>query len=391
MSLSSFKAIEKLEQEHYLQVFARYPIFIERGEGCYVWDIAGKKYLDFIGALATCSIGHGNRAVVHAITEQAQKLIGASNLYYTQPQLLLAKKLAELSGLQKCFLSNSGSEANETAIKIARKYTKKSEIICAVHGFHGRTMGALSATWKAKFKDPFKPLLDTFIFVEHGNAAAIEKAITSKTAAVMLEPIQGESGVLVPQQGYLKKVRALCDTHHLLLMLDEVQTGVGRTGKFFAYEHEKILPDITTLAKGIANGVPLGITLVSEKVAACMEKGDHGCTFGGNNLSCAAALATIEYIEKHNLIQNAEKTGAYFLTELRKLKHKEIKEVRGKGFMIAIEFSRNCKDIAMKCHHEGLLCAQTSDVNLRFLPPLIATKKEVDEACSMLKRVLSIS
>ncbi len=392
----NYTELEQLEKQYHLQVFGRYPVAIEQGKGCYVWDFAGKKYIDMIGAIATCSVGHGNKVVVKAITEQAKKIITATNLYYTEPQLVLAKKLAELSGLQKSFFTNSGSEANETAIKIAIKYTKKHEFICAVNCFHGRTLGALSATWKPKFKKPFEPLLDKFVFVEYNNADAVEKAVTENTAAVMIEPIQGEGGVIVPNADYLKKLREICDRKNLLLIVDEVQAGTGKTGKFFAYQHSEILPDIVTIAKGIANGVPLGATIVSEKVASCMEKGDHGCTFGGNPLACSAGIATIRYIEENKLMQNAAEVGKYFLDELNKLRalnknnEKYIKEVRGIGLMVSIEVSEEaaakCKEIVLKLHENGLLCAQTSDVNIRFLPALILTKKDADKAVKIIKK-----
>ncbi|HIH42508.1 TPA: aspartate aminotransferase family protein [Candidatus Woesearchaeota archaeon] len=383
-----FNELEQSEKQYHLQVFGRYPVAIEHGKGCYVWDFAGKKYIDMIGAIATCSVGHGNKEVVKAITEQAKKVITTTNLYYTEPQLLLAKKLAEISGLQKSFFTNSGSEANETAIKIAIKYTKKHEFICAINCFHGRTLGALSATWKPKFKKPFEPLLEKFIFVEYNNADAVENAITENTAAVMIEPIQGEGGVIVPDAGYLKKLREICDRRNILMIVDEVQSGTGKTGKFFAYQHSGILPDIVTVAKGIANGVPLGATIVSEKVAACMEKGDHGCTFGGNPLACSSALATIKYIEDNNLMHNASEVGKYLLKVLAAIKHRYIKEVRGLGLMLSIEVTDKCKEIVLKLHEFGLLCAQTSDVNIRFLPALILTKKDADKAVKIIKKVL---
>ena len=338
--------------------------------------------------MATCSIGHGNKKVAEAVCNQAKKLLNVTNLYYTEPQVILAKKLVNLSGLGKCFFCNSGAEANEAAIKLARKHTGKTDIVSTKHAFHGRTFGALSATWKEKFRKKFEPTLPGFTFVDYNNVGATENAITEKTAAVIVEPIQGESGIIIPDEGYLVKLKKFCEEKNILLILDEVQTGTARTGKFFAYLHYNIKPDIVTLAKGLANGVPIGVTIAKEGID--FDKSDHASTFGGNNLSCAAANATVDFILEKNLMENAAKQGNYFMKKLNELKNKHdmVKEVRGKGLMIGVELNAECKDIANKCLEKGLLVNCVSEKVLRFLPPLIITKKELDIALNILDGVL---
>lgn len=379
--------IKKNEKEHIMQSYSRADIVLEKGKGCYVFDKEGKKYLDFLGALAMCSVGHANVEVAKAVCMQAKRMISASNLFYMESQAILAKKLSELSGLNKCFFCNSGAEANEAAIKLAKKHTRRKEFIAFKNSFHGRTTAALSATWKAKYKETFAPLAPEVRFVEYNNPAALKGAVTERTAAAILEPIQGEAGVITPNDGFLRDVRKICDQENILMILDEVQTGVARTGKFFAYEHEAVKPDIVTLAKGLANGIPLGVCLSNLDFAP----GDHGSTFGGNSVSCAAALATIDYIKKNNLEKNAEETGTYFMAELNKLKNKKkiIKEVRGKGLIIGVElFEDKAKEITKKSLESGLLCNAAAENVLRFLPPLIIAKKDVDKAIRILKKVI---
>lgn len=410
------------EKEFIMNTYGRFNLVIDNGKGIYVYDKDGKEYLDFIGGIACVSVGHGNKKVCKAIAEQAKRLIHVSNLYYTEPQVVLAEKLVKLSGLKKCFFCNSGAEANEAAIKLAKKITKKTHFIVCEHAFHGRTHGSLAATWKQKYKEPFMPLVDGFKFVEYNNVKAIEDAITDKTAAVMLEPIQGEAGVIVPNNNYLKNVLEICRKKGVLLILDEVQSGNGKTGKFFAYQHSlnnnlkeqsnttevidkhiahngtEITPDIVTLAKGLANGVPIGVCISNYE----FEKGDHASTFGGNNLACAAANATIDYILENKLMENAVKTGRYMMKELKKLPH--IKEVRGKGLMIGAEIEEiydknennneksekiDAKKICEKCMENGLLINNATENTLRFLPPLITKKKHVDAAIKILNEVMT--
>ena len=383
------KEIKELEKEDIMQTYSRFDLIVDHGKGCYIYDKEGKKYLDFLGGLATCTVGHGNKEVAKAIAEQAKKLINITNLYYTEPQVILAEKLSKLSGLQKCFFCNSGTEANEAAIKLAKKVTGKKHFIAFEHSFHGRTTGSLAATWKAKYKEPFEPLAPNVEFVEYNNIKALEKAISSHIAAVIIEPIQGEAGIIIPDKGYLKNVEEICKKNNILLIVDEVQSGNGRTGKFFAYLHENIKPDIMTAAKGLANGVPIGVCIAKKGID--FEKGNHASTFGGNNLACAAANATIDYILKNKLMENAVNVGDYFIKKLNELKEKNkiIKEVRGKGLMVAVELNENkAKEITEKCLENGLIINNATDNTLRFLPPLIIGKKEVDKVIIILDSIL---
>lgn len=374
-----------MEKDFIMHTYDRQGLVIAKGKGCYVYDLKGKKYLDLVGGVATCPLGHGNEKLANIVKSQILKVINASNLYYSQEQVLLAEKLVKLSGLGKCFFSNSGTESVEAAIKLARKYTGKTEIISAKNSFHGRTYGSMSATGKEKIKKGFEPLVPGFTHVDYGDAKSIESAITQKTAAVILEPIQGEAGVIMPPKGYLKNVRNVCDKHGILLILDEVQTGVGRTGKFFAYEHENIKPDIVTLAKGLANGIPIGVTIASSKVASGFKPGDHGSTFGGNSLACKAALFTIDSIIKNKLMKNAEKQGIYLMEKLSKIDG--VKNVRGKGLIAGMDVN-NAKDAVKKCISKGLVINSTSEGTLRLLPPLTISKKQIDDAIKILKGVL---
>ena len=379
--------VKKFEKEHVMQSYGRFGIVIEKGKGYYVYDKEGKKYLDFIGGLATCSVGHGNSEVAKAVYLQAKKLAGVSNLYYMEPQAILAKKLSELSGLKKCFFCNSGAEANEAAIKLAKKFTGKKEFIAFKNSFHGRTTGSLAATWKVKYREAFTPLAPDVHFVAYDDINAFKEMINERTAGIIIEPIQGEAGIIVPKPGFLKKIKEVCEEKKILMIVDEVQTGCGRTGSFFEYQNEGVLPDIVTTAKGLANGIPIGVCLSNLE----FDKGDHGSTFGGNNISCAAAIATIDFIEKNSLMKNASETGDYFmqrLTELSKRK-KIIKEVRGKGLIVGVELNEDkAKEIVNKALLAGLLCNAAAENVIRFLPPLIITKKEVDKAVRILKKIM---
>jgi len=377
-----------LEKKYIMHTYSRPDFVIDHGKGCYVYDKKGKKYIDLVSGVATCILGHGNREFASVVKKQIEKITNPSNLYYSEQQVLLAEKLVKLSKLDKCFFSNSGTESAEAAIKLARKHTKKPGIISAKHGFHGRTFGALSATWKEKIRQPFKPLLSNFKHVDYGNAGAVEKAIDKNTGAVIVEPIQGEAGIIVPPNGYLKQLREICNKHNILLIVDEVQTGCGRTGKFFAYEHEKIKPDIVMLAKGLANGIPIGATIAKEEIASSFKRGDHGSTFGGNTVACAAANFTIDYIIKNKLIDNAEKQGNYFMKKIKSLNSNNVKEIRGKGLMVGIGIKANAKEIVKKCNENGLLINSPEEKVLRLLPPLIINKDIIDGAIKILKGVL---
>ena len=376
-----------LEEKYIMQTYTRFPIVVDKGIGCYVFDKNGKKYLDFLGGIACNPAGHGNKEVANAIAKQAEKLLNISNLYYTEQQVVLAEKLVKISGLGKCFFCNSGAEANETAFKLARKITGKTKIIAMEHAFHGRTFGALAATWKMKYKQPFEPLVPGFAHVPYNNIDAVYSAIDLNTAAVIAEPIQGEAGIIVPDKGYLAKLKKICEEQKILLIADEVQSSL-RTGKFFAYQHENIKPDIVTLAKGIANGVPIGICIANKGLD--FDKGNHASTFGGNSLACAAANATIDFILKKKLVENAEKIGNYFIKKLNELKEKKaiIKEVRGKGLMVAIELNKEVNPYVDKCLEKGLIVNNVTDTAMRFLPPLTIKEKEVDECIEILDEVL---
>lgn len=386
--------IKRKEKEYIMQSYARADFVIAKGNGCYLYDFAGRKYLDFVGGLGCISIGHSNKIWTNAIAKQARTLVHTSNLYYTRPQAILAEKLAGLSGLKKCFFCNSGSEANEAAIKLAKKITGKKKFIACKNAFHGRTHGSLSATWKEGYRKPFVPLVEGFTFVEYNEPEAIESAIDPDTAGIIIEPIQGESGVIVPNESYLKEVSEICRKKEVLLILDEVQTGNGRTGKYFAYQHADstssagssagIIPDIVTTAKSIANGFPLGVCISNYE----FEKGNHASTFGGNPLACAAANATIDYVLKNKLMNNAAEVGDYFMKKLALLNG--IKLVRGKGLMIGAVVNANidAKKIVERCLKSGLVINSTDNSTLRFLPPLIITKKEVDKALNILEEVL---
>jgi acetylornithine/N-succinyldiaminopimelate aminotransferase len=379
--------LRQLDATYIMPTYKRHNLVLERGSGCYVYDQTGKKYLDFVGGIATCSVGHANPAIIKAITDQAKKLISVSNLYYTEPQILLAKKLSELSGLKKVFFSHSGADANETAIKVTKKVTGKQEFIAFTNAFHGRTTGSLALTWTQAYKQPFLPLTPTVKFAEYNNIESLKSLINKETAAVIVEPIQGEAGILVPDSSFLSEIREVCTKHNILMIIDEVQTGIGRTGTFFAYSHKNIKPDIVTLAKGLANGVPIGVCLSNYD----LERGEHGSTLGGNCLSAAAALATIDYLEKHHLMHNAEVVGNYLMDELRLLQKTTplIKEVRGKGLMIGIELNKpEAVKVVESSMMSGLLCNAAAPSVVRFLPPLIVTKEQADECLNILKKVM---
>jgi acetylornithine/N-succinyldiaminopimelate aminotransferase len=385
------------ESKYYLPVFARYPLVLERGEGPYVWDIEGKKYLDFLAGIAVNILGHAHPKLVAAVAAQAGKLIHVSNLYYTAEQTKLAKTLVELTGLDRAFVCNSGAEANEGAIKLARKYGKtladdKVGIITAEHSFHGRTLATLTATGQPKYRKGYEPLPGGFSYVPFGDLAALEKAVSAKTCAVLLEPIQGEGGVNIPDPGYLKGARELCDKYGALLVLDEIQSGMGRTGKLLACQQVGVRPDVMTLAKGLGGGVPIGAILATEKVAHAFHAGDHGTTFGGNPLACAAANATLAVLVEEDLPANAAKIGKYMLDALNGLKAKYpalIAEVRGQGLIIGMKMTKPGKDMVDACMAAGALINCTAGDVLRFVPPLNIGKKHVDEMIAILDKVFA--
>jgi acetylornithine/N-succinyldiaminopimelate aminotransferase len=381
-----------------MNTYARFPVALRKGRGVKVWSAEGKEYLDFVGGIATNVLGHCHPRVVVALQKQAQRLIHVSNLYYIEPQVELARLLVEHSFASKAFFCNSGAEANEAAIKLARKYAKehlgpdKFEIITAERSFHGRTMAALTATGQKKFHKGFEPLVEGFKYVPFNDASAIEAAITDKTCAVMLEPIQGESGVRMPSPDYLRDVRRLCSDRGLLLILDEVQTGMGRTGKLFAYEHFGITPDIMTLAKGLGGGMPIGAALATEQVASTFKPGDHASTFGGNPLACAAAVATLQTIlDGGFILDQCKRMGERMMARLNLIKNdfpSLVNEVRGMGLLVGMEINRECAPIVQASLDRGLLINCASGNVLRFMPPLIVQDEDIDHMIEILEQSL---
>lgn len=388
--------IKALADENIMQTYKRFPIVLVKGQGQKVWDINGKEYLDFVAGIAVCNLGHSHPGVIDALKKQLENLTHVSNLYYIEPQARLAKLLVDNSFADKVFFCNSGAEANEAAIKLARKYAHenlgddKFELITMKDSFHGRTMATITATGQEKFQFGFTPLLQGFNYVPFNNLEALEKVINKKTCGVMVEPIQGEGGVNIPDDKYLQGVRAICDQHNILLIVDEVQTGIGRTGKIFAYEHTGVEPDIMTLAKALGNGFPVGAMLAKDKIARSFTPGNHASTFGGNPLAMSAALATLQIMLKENILENSRKVGEYFLAQLKKLKgkHSIIKDVRGKGLMLAVSLEVEVAEIVQKCMQKGLLINSAGAKTLRFVPPLIITNKDVDQAIAILNEVM---
>ncbi|MBU2701719.1 acetylornithine/N-succinyldiaminopimelate aminotransferase [Sporomusaceae bacterium BoRhaA] len=391
------ETIMKQDENYYLPVFSRYPIVISHGEGPYVYDSEGKKYIDFLAGIAVNVLGHGHKALVNAICEQAHKVIHCSNLYYTAVQAELGEMLAKVSGLDKVFLANSGAEANEGALKLARKYGKtispdKFEIIAAEHSFHGRTLATLTATGQPKYQKGYEPLPGGFSHVPFNDLAALEAKISEKTCAVFLETIQGEGGIHVPGESYFAGVRKLCDKYQALLVLDEIQCGMGRSGKMFAYQLLNVKPDIATVAKGLAGGVPIGAFMATDKVAKVFSAGDHGSTFGGNPLASAAGVAVLKAIADEQLLENTITVGKYLFDKLQGLKAKYpkiITEIRGKGLILGAQLTQPGRSIVEACLKKGVIINCTAGDVLRFVPPLNITTAHVDEVITVLDEVLA--
>ncbi|VUT25650.1 MAG: Glutamate-1-semialdehyde 2,1-aminomutase [Candidatus Methanolliviera sp. GoM_asphalt] len=374
----------KKESRYIFQTYTRQPIVIVRGEGARVWDINGKEYIDCVAGIAVNGVGHRNPIVVGRIKDQLDRLMHVSNLYYIDVQVEAAEKIAERSGMDKVFFCNSGTESVEAALKLARKHTRKRKFISAINSFHGRTIGAVSVTHKETFRKPFEPLLKDVCFVEYGDSSKIEDEIDEDTAAVILEPIQGESGINVPPEGYLREVRKICDEKDVLLICDEVQTGFGRTGRWFAFQHEGIEPDIVTMGKGIGGGFPVGAMAAKDEIAKSFGRGDHGSTFGGNPLACSAILGVIEAMERGEMIKRSEENGIYFRERLNILKKNVsfIEEVRGKGLMIGVSVNEDANKIVDRARERGVLINATSDKVLRLVPPFVIERNEIDLAVS---------
>lgn len=362
-----------LDKKQYLQTFGRYPVILERGKGAHVWDVEGNEYIDALGGIAVNVLGHNHPKLVRAIQEQAGKLLHISNFYLSVPQVMLSKKLIALSGLDRVFFTNSGAESVEGAMKIARKYAhsigRGGEIISFDGSFHGRTLATI-ATGKVQMQKGFEPIPSGFKKIPFNNLDAVKQATSNETAAILIEPIQGEGGINVADPTFLKGLRTYCDEQNIVLIFDEIQCGVGRTGKMFAKDHVEVQPDIMTLAKALGGGVPIGAILSNEKVSSAMEFGDHGTTFGGNPLVCAASLAVLEAIESENLLEEATKKEQWLRMEIEKLNIPNIKEIRGKGLMLGIEFDFETKPLVAKMLEKGVLANATANNVLRLVPPL---------------------
>jgi acetylornithine/N-succinyldiaminopimelate aminotransferase len=383
--------------KYLMQTYARQPISIVRGRGAKVYDMEGREYIDFVGGIAVNILGHGHPDLVQAIQRQAAQLIHVSNLYYTEPQVRLAQMLVDHSCADRVFFCNSGAEANEAAIKLARRYghekhgANRFEIITMKNSFHGRTMATLTATGQEKVQKGFEPLVPGFVYAPFNDFAAIESLVTDKTTAIMLEPIQGEGGVHVADQAYLKNLRELCTQKDILLIFDEVQTGMGRTGTLFAYEQLGVEPDIMTLAKGLGGGMPIGACLAKDAVAAVFTAGTHASTFGGNPLACAAGLAVCRILIEGRVLEQARRMGDYLAKGLADFKdrHRAVRDVRGLGLLQGLEVEIDAKAVVADCLTRGVLVNATSERVLRFVPPLIITQAEIDRVLEILSSIFN--
>ncbi len=378
------------------QTYSRFPVVMVKGQGCTLWDVEGRAYHDFVAGIAVCNLGHAHPAITRAVSTQAQTLLHVSNLYYTIPQTELAELLVQHSFADRVFFCNSGAEANEAAIKLSRKYfhdqgqPQRHRIIACEQSFHGRTMGALAATGQDKIKQGFAPLLPGFTFVPFNDIEALQRQLDDTVCAVMLEPLQGEGGVCVPAPGYLADVRQLCDEAGCLLVFDEIQTGIGRTGKLFAYEHAAVRPDIMTLAKALANGLPIGAMLATENVARAFTPGAHASTFGGTPLVTAAAVAVLQTLLQGSVLEHGRAMGVYFREKLQQLqtRHACIQEVRGQGLLLGLVLDREAAPIVKACLARGFLINAVQGTILRFAPPLIVEQPTIDALITCLDDVL---
>jgi acetylornithine/LysW-gamma-L-lysine aminotransferase len=382
------KEIIDAENKLMANVFAKKPVVLTRGKGALVWDINGKEYIDCTSSYGVALLGHSHPKIVEAVCEQAEKLISCHAGFYNDKRTEFLQKLVKITpkGLDKAFLSNSGAESVECAIKLARKHTGKPEMIAMMGAFHGKTMGALSATWDKKYREPFQPLVPEFKHVPPDNLEKVREAITDKTAAILAEPIRGEGGVRVPPDGFLQGLREICDEKNVLLIFDEVQTGFGRTGKLFGCQHWGVVPDVMCLAKPFAGGLPIGITVAKENIMSSLKVGDHSTTFSGSPLVCAAGCAAIDVLVQEKLADRAAVMGKYFKDKLEQLqaKHKIAKEVRGLGLMLGMELRYDVLNVILKMSDKGVLVLDAGRNVLRFLPPLIIEKAQIDKAVSVL-------
>jgi predicted acetylornithine/succinylornithine family transaminase len=381
-------------QEYVMNTYNRFPIALVKGKGSYVWDANGKEYLDFLGGIAVCVLGHSDEGLQAVLREQAGNLWHVSNLYWIKPQVELAEKLVKISGLGKAFFCNSGAEANEAAIKLTRKYfyrkqvATKNQIIVFKESFHGRTLATVTATGQSKYQEGFAPLPEGFVYADYNDISSVEKLITEKTAAIMLEPVQGEGGVHPGHRKFLLELRQICNREGILLIFDEVQTGIGRTGTFFAYQSYGVNPDIVTLAKGLGGGFPIGAMLATDEVATGFAPGDHASTFGGNPLGTAVANKLVETVSAPQFVENTQKMGEYLQESLNKIIDSRIIEVRGLGLMLGVEFNAEIKELVQICMQKGLLLIGAGPRVVRFVPPLNINKKDINLAVAIFKEAL---
>lgn len=392
---SLLQELQQIDAQHVMATYARQPVVFVRGRGVRLWDAEGKEYIDFLGGIAVDAIGHCHPRVVRAVQQQAEKLLHVSNLFYTEPQFRLAQKLTAVAGMDNLFYCNSGAEANECALKVARKWGKRKdppavEIVAVEGAFHGRLFGTLSVTAQAKYQQPFEPLLPGVRIVPRNNVHALEQAVTEKTCAVILEPIQGESGVHPLEVDFIRLARELCDKVGALLIFDEVQTGIGRTGAWFMWQRLGVKPDILTVAKALGGGLPIGACMAHGEAAKVLEKGDHGSTFAGGPLVTAAALATIEVIEEENLLENARVMGEYLRERIGSWREKyPVTEIRGEGLMVGFDLSVPvAREVVPEALQQGVVVNATGDNTLRLLPPLNLSREEADEGLRRLETAL---
>jgi acetylornithine/N-succinyldiaminopimelate aminotransferase len=396
-SQAGAEAIKKMEDDYLFSTYKRYDLVVSHGTGARVFDVQGRSYLDFLAGIAVNSLGYNHPRLVKVLMEQGQRMIHCSNLFYHPYQGPLARRLAEISGLSRVFFTNSGTEAIEGALKIARAYAHKksrqdkSVILSLKNSFHGRTLGALSITTQEKYQAPFRPLVPDVETVEDFTVPALEKAFSERICALVMEPVQGEGGVVPVPGEFLKAARVLCDKYDALLILDEIQCGMGRTGKYFAYQHYGIVPDLVTLAKSLAAGYPLGAILGGSRVTESLQPGEHGTTFGGGPLACRLALEVLDIIEQDGLLEKVSELGAYLIQGLGRLgeRHKVIGQIRGMGLMIGVEVGSSAKTVVDRLLKRGVLANAAHDTVLRLLPPFIITRKDIDEFLSILDGVLS--
>lgn len=381
-------------QQYVMNTYGRFPISLVKGKGSYVWDADGKEYLDFLGGIAVCSLGHCHDELIRVLKEQAENLWHVSNLYWIKTQVETAEKLVKASGLGKAFFCNSGAEANEAAIKLARKYFyrqkegHKNHIIVFKESFHGRTLATVTATGQTKYQEGFAPLPAGFAYADYNDLASVEQLITENTCAIMVEPVQGEGGVHPADLDFLRGLRQLCDRQNLLLIFDEVQCGMGRTGKLFAYQNYGVIPDIVTMAKALGGGIPIGAMLASDQAAAGFAPGDHASTFGGNPLATAVAGKVVDIIADKEFLSRVNAMGEYLCEALKKIGDNRMVEIRGKGLMVGVEFNTDIKELINLCMNKGLLLIGAGPRVLRFVPPLTINEKEINQAAAILKEAL---